>query len=90
MDGFVWNEKVFILAATNFPNSLDSAATRSGRFDKKLTIPKPDLKARKEILEHFLKKQPKEKSVDIDRLARLTVGYTGADLKNAVNLAILN
>jgi ATP-dependent Zn protease len=69
MDGFLRNEKVFVLAATNFPNSLDSAATRSGRFDKKMTIPKPDQKARKEILNHFLDKQKKDKSVDTERLA---------------------
>ncbi len=90
MDGFVKNENVFVIAATNFPDSLDKASMRSGRFDKVLNIPKPQFKAREKILTHFLKKQAMDKTVNVERLAKLTVGYTGADLKNAVNLAVLN
>ena len=56
MDGFEKNEKIFVIAATNFPESLDPAILRPGRFDEIIKIPTPSIKGRKEILEYYLKK----------------------------------
>uniref|UniRef100_A0A3B5QH51 ATP-dependent zinc metalloprotease YME1L1 n=1 Tax=Xiphophorus maculatus TaxID=8083 RepID=A0A3B5QH51_XIPMA len=86
MDGFKPNEGVIIIGATNFPEALDNALIRPGRFDMQVTVPKPDVKGRKEILNWYLKK------IKVDPanvIARGTVGFSGADLENLVNQAAL-
>ena len=88
MDGFESNEGVIVLAATNLPESLDSALTRPGRFDRHVTVPSPDVQGRREILELYLKDKPVDyETVSIDALARGTTGFSGADLYNLVNTA---
>uniref|UniRef100_A0A8C6WM42 ATP-dependent zinc metalloprotease YME1L1 n=1 Tax=Neogobius melanostomus TaxID=47308 RepID=A0A8C6WM42_9GOBI len=86
MDGFKTNEGVIIIGATNFPEALDTALVRPGRFDMQVTVPKPDVKGRTEILNWYLKK------IKVDPasiIARGTVGFSGADLENLVNQAAL-
>uniref|UniRef100_A0A674PPH0 ATP-dependent zinc metalloprotease YME1L1 n=1 Tax=Takifugu rubripes TaxID=31033 RepID=A0A674PPH0_TAKRU len=86
MDGFKPNEGVIIIGATNFPEALDNALIRPGRFDMQVTVPKPDVKGRTEILNWYLKK------IKVDPanvIARGTVGFSGADLENLVNQAAL-
>jgi ATP-dependent metalloprotease len=90
MDGFTNNDGVVILAATNFPESLDSAVKRSGRFDKQIDVPVPDLRGRKEILDLYISKIKHDDSINTKELAKKTIGMTGADLANIVNLAALN
>uniref|UniRef100_A0A8D3AJU1 ATP-dependent zinc metalloprotease YME1L1 n=1 Tax=Scophthalmus maximus TaxID=52904 RepID=A0A8D3AJU1_SCOMX len=90
MDGFKPNEGVIIIGATNFPEALDNALIRPGRFDMQVTVPKPDVKGRTEILNWYLKKikmDPGVKRASI--IARGTVGFSGADLENLVNQAAL-
>ncbi|XP_022106153.1 ATP-dependent zinc metalloprotease YME1L1-like [Acanthaster planci] len=89
MDGFKQNEGIVVLAATNFPESLDPALTRPGRFDMKVMVPKPDVKGRTDILMLYLSKVTMSNEVDLDVLARGTVGFTGADIENLVNQAAL-
>lgn len=89
MDGFVPTESVMVMAATNRPDVLDPALMRPGRFDRHITVDRPSLKGRKEIFDVYLKKIPKGADVDADRLARSTVGFTGADIENLVNEAAL-
>ncbi|XP_071788183.1 ATP-dependent zinc metalloprotease YME1L1-like [Asterias amurensis] len=89
MDGFKKNEGIVVLAATNFPESLDPALTRPGRFDMKVVVPKPDLKGRTDILKLYLSKVTRSDEVDLDVLARGTIGFTGADIENLVNQAAL-
>uniref|UniRef100_A0A672Z8T7 ATP-dependent zinc metalloprotease YME1L1-like n=1 Tax=Sphaeramia orbicularis TaxID=375764 RepID=A0A672Z8T7_9TELE len=83
MDGFKPNEGVIIIGATNFPEALDNALIRPGRFDMQVTVPKPDVKGRTEILNWYLKK------IKASIIARGTVGFSGADLENLVNQAAL-
>uniref|UniRef100_A0A3Q4GNJ4 YME1-like 1b n=1 Tax=Neolamprologus brichardi TaxID=32507 RepID=A0A3Q4GNJ4_NEOBR len=83
MDGFKPNEGVIIIGATNFPEALDNALIRPGRFDMQVTVPKPDVKGRTEILNWYLKK------IKANIIARGTVGFSGADLENLVNQAAL-
>uniref|UniRef100_A0A672HHP1 ATP-dependent zinc metalloprotease YME1L1 n=1 Tax=Salarias fasciatus TaxID=181472 RepID=A0A672HHP1_SALFA len=83
MDGFKPNEGVIIIGATNFPEALDNALIRPGRFDMQVTVPKPDVKGRTEILNWYLKK------IKAKIIARGTVGFSGADLENLVNQAAL-
>uniref|UniRef100_A0A3P9N3F1 ATP-dependent zinc metalloprotease YME1L1 n=1 Tax=Poecilia reticulata TaxID=8081 RepID=A0A3P9N3F1_POERE len=83
MDGFKPNEGVIIIGATNFPEALDNALIRPGRFDMQVTVPKPDVKGRTEILNWYLKK------IKANVIARGTVGFSGADLENLVNQAAL-
>ena len=85
MDGFEQNNGVIVIAATNFPDSLDSALTRPGRFDKHVDVPPPDIGGRKAILELYAKKIPVSVDVDMEQLARGTPGFSGADLYNLVN-----
>ena len=87
MDGFEQNNGVIVIAATNFPDSLDSALTRPGRFDKHVDVPPPDIGGRKAILELYAKKIPVSADVDMEQLARGTPGFSGADLYNLVNQA---
>lgn len=85
MDGFSANEGIIIIAATNRPDILDPALLRPGRFDRQITVDKPDVLGRKEILQVHVKGKPLEDGVDLGVLARRTPGFTGADLANLVN-----
>ncbi|XP_010893636.1 ATP-dependent zinc metalloprotease YME1L1b isoform X1 [Esox lucius] len=89
MDGFKTNEGVIIIGATNFPEALDNALIRPGRFDMQVTVPKPDVKGRTEILNWYLKKIKVDPNVQAGIIARGTVGFSGADLENLVNQAAL-
>jgi len=89
MDGFDPHEAVVVLAATNRPDVLDAALLRPGRFDRKITLDLPDIKARHAILNIHSADVPLNDDVDLDRLAALTVGFSGADLENLVNEAAL-
>uniref|UniRef100_A0A8C7W3S7 ATP-dependent zinc metalloprotease YME1L1 n=1 Tax=Oncorhynchus mykiss TaxID=8022 RepID=A0A8C7W3S7_ONCMY len=89
MDGFKPNEGVIIIGATNFPEALDNALIRPGRFDMQVTVPKPDVKGRTEILNWYLRKIKVDPDVEAGIIARGTVGFSGADLENLVNQAAL-
>lgn len=89
MDGFKPNEGVIIIGATNFPEALDNALIRPGRFDMQVTVPKPDVKGRTEILNWYLKKIKVDPAIEAKIIARGTVGFSGADLENLVNQAAL-
>ncbi|XP_073437843.1 ATP-dependent zinc metalloprotease YME1L1 [Dendrobates tinctorius] len=89
MDGFKPNEGVIIIGATNFPEALDNALVRPGRFDMQVTVPRPDVKGRTEILKWYLCKIKYDQSVDAEIIARGTVGFSGAELENLVNQAAL-
>ncbi|XP_041805626.1 ATP-dependent zinc metalloprotease YME1L1b isoform X2 [Chelmon rostratus] len=89
MDGFKPNEGVIIIGATNFPEALDNALIRPGRFDMQVTVPKPDVKGRTEILNWYLKKIKVDPAIEANIIARGTVGFSGADLENLVNQAAL-
>jgi transitional endoplasmic reticulum ATPase len=89
MDGIVPLSNVVVLAATNRPDILDPALLRPGRFDRVIYVPPPDKEARKQILKIHTKKVPLANDVDLDRLADLTEGYTGADLAALVREAAL-
>jgi ATP-dependent metalloprotease len=92
MDGFKKSDKIIIIASTNFASKLDPAVMRSGRFDKKISIPYPAMEGRKEILEYYIKKTKSEicLETDLNKLASRTAEMTGSDLKNFVNIATLN
>ncbi len=89
MDGFSGNEGVIVMAATNRPDILDPALLRPGRFDRQITVNYPDLKGRVEILKVHGRNKPFEKTVDFEKIAQTTVGFTGADLANLLNEAAL-
>ncbi len=89
MDGFAPHEAVVVLAATNRPDVLDPALLRPGRFDRKVALDLPDRKAREAILRIHAREVQLAEDVDLDRLAALTVGFSGADLENLVNEAAL-
>uniref|UniRef100_A0A9J8B341 ATP-dependent zinc metalloprotease YME1L1 n=1 Tax=Cyprinus carpio carpio TaxID=630221 RepID=A0A9J8B341_CYPCA len=89
MDGFKPNEGVIVIGATNFAEALDNALVRPGRFDMQVTVPRPDVKGRTEILEWYLKKIKVDSGVDAEIIARGTVGFSGAELENLVNQAAL-
>ncbi len=89
MDGFDPRETVVVLAATNRPDVLDAALLRPGRFDRKITLDLPDKKARRAIIDIHAADVPLADDVDLDRIAALTVGFSGADLENLVNEAAL-
>jgi cell division protease FtsH len=89
MDGFESNEGVIIIAATNRPDVLDPALQRPGRFDRRIVVPRPDLKGRLGILKVHTRRVPLAEEVDLDVIARGTPGMTGADLENLVNEAAL-
>uniref|UniRef100_A0A1A8IDR0 ATP-dependent zinc metalloprotease YME1L1 n=1 Tax=Nothobranchius kuhntae TaxID=321403 RepID=A0A1A8IDR0_NOTKU len=89
MDGFKPNEGVIVIGATNFAEALDNALVRPGRFDMQVTVPRPDVKGRKEILNWYLSKIKVDPAVDAEIIARGTVGFSGAELENLVNQAAL-
>jgi len=85
MDGFDTDTNIIIIAATNRPDILDPALLRPGRFDRRVTLDRPDMKGREAILKVHVKGKPLEPSVDLGSLARGTPGFVGADLENLVN-----
>ena len=89
MDGFGPNEGVIILAATNRPDILDNALLRPGRFDRRIVVMRPDLKGREAILHVHAKDKPLADDVDLGEIAKITPGFTGADLANLLNEAAL-
>jgi cell division protease FtsH len=89
MDGFESNEGVILIAATNRPDVLDPALLRPGRFDRRIVVPRPDVKGREGILKVHTRKTPLSPEVDLDAIARGTPGFSGADLENLVNEAAL-
>ncbi|MBI2962362.1 MAG: AAA family ATPase, partial [Deltaproteobacteria bacterium] len=89
MDGFETNEGVILIAATNRPDVLDPALLRPGRFDRRVIVPRPDVKGREGILKVHLRRVPVAPDVEITLLARQTPGFAGADLENLVDEAAL-
>jgi cell division protease FtsH len=89
MDGFEANEGVILIAATNRPDVLDPALLRAGRFDRRVVVPRPDVKGREGILKVHTRRLPLSDDVDLELLARGTPGFAGADLENVVNEAAL-
>ncbi|HEV3109703.1 MAG TPA: ATP-dependent zinc metalloprotease FtsH [Candidatus Binataceae bacterium] len=89
MDGFEANEGVILVAATNRPDVLDPALLRPGRFDRRVVVPRPDMKGREGILRVHMRKVPLSEDVSLEKLARGTPGFAGADLENLVNEAAL-
>ena len=85
MDGFVGNEGVVVLAATNRADILDPALLRPGRFDRQVYVGRPDIKGREEVLKVHVRNKPLAEDVDLKVLAQSTPGFTGADLENLVN-----
>ena len=89
MDGFNKNEGVIVLAATNRPDILDPALLRPGRFDRQIHVGRPDVKGREDILKVHAKNKRLDGDVDLKTIARVTPGYTGADLSNLLNEAAI-
>jgi cell division protease FtsH len=89
MDGFESNEGVIIIAATNRPDVLDPAILRPGRFDRRITVSRPDVRGREGILRVHTKRVPLSPDVELEIIARGTPGFAGADLENLVNEAAL-
>ncbi len=89
MDGFEGTEGVIIIAATNRPDVLDPALLRPGRFDRQVVVPQPDVKGRLEILKVHVRNIPVDDNVNLEKIARGTPGFSGADLANLVNEAAL-
>jgi cell division protease FtsH len=90
MDGFDRNDLTIVLAATNRPDVLDAALQRPGRFDRRVLVDRPELGARRAILDVHIKGKPVATDIDLDHLARDTPGFSGADLANLVNEAALS
>jgi cell division protease FtsH len=89
MDGFGINEGIIVMAATNRVDILDPAILRPGRFDRQVTVGRPDIRGREEILEVHSKGKPLGDDVDLKEVARTTAGFTGADLENLMNEAAI-
>lgn len=89
MDGFDKTDSIIVLAATNRADVLDSALTRSGRFDRKVTVGLPDKYGRRKILNVHLKNKLVENSTDLNEICELTRGFSGADIENMANEAII-
>ncbi len=89
MDGFSPNDHVIVVGATNRPDLLDAALVRPGRFDRRVVLNLPDLEERKAIIQVHMQGKPFDKTVSIEKLARRTVGFSGADLANMLNEAAI-
>jgi len=89
MDGFLQSDGVIVIAATNFPESLDQALVRPGRFDRVIAVPLPDVRGRAQILQQYMKEVVTDPEVDPTIVARGTPGFSGADLQNMVNQAAI-
>jgi cell division protease FtsH len=89
MDGFDTNTHVIVIAATNRPDVLDPALLRPGRFDRHVTLDRPDIKGRRAILDVHARNKPLDTTVDLDVLGRQTPGFSGADLANLINEAAI-
>lgn len=89
MDGFAGNDSVIVVAATNRPDVLDPALLRPGRFDRHITVGRPTYRGRLEIFKVHVRDVPLDHDVDLKRLAAVTIGLTGADIRNLVNEAAL-
>ena len=89
MDGFSPNDNVMVMAATNRPDLLDPALTRPGRFDRRVVLDLPDIEGRKAIIQIHMKGKPFTRDVDIEKLAKRTVGFSGADIANMLNEAAI-
>ncbi|WP_033826392.1 ATP-dependent zinc metalloprotease FtsH [Bacillus andreraoultii] len=89
MDGFNANEGIIIVAATNRPDILDPALLRPGRFDRQITVDRPDVKGREAVLRVHARNKPLDSSVDLKTIAMRTPGFSGADLENLLNEAAL-
>ena len=89
MDGFETGTNVIVMAATNRPDILDPALLRPGRFDRKVVMDNPDIKGRLEILKVHAKGKPLASDVDMESLAKITAGFSGADLENLINEAAI-
>lgn len=90
MDGFGINEGIIVMAATNRVDILDPAILRPGRFDRKISVARPDVGGRKDILNVHAKNKPLADDVDLEQIAQTTAGFTGADLENLLNEAAIN
>lgn len=88
MDGFEKHENILIIGATNHEDALDTAATRPGRFDKKIHVPHPDVNGREDIFNLYLDKIARSNDIKAKNLAMMTPGFTGAEIENLVNTAI--
>ena len=88
MDGFDKNNNIMVIGATNHEASLDPAAIRPGRFDKKIHVPHPDVNGREDIFNLYLGKISRNEDIDHKVLAQMTPGFTGAEIENLVNTAI--
>lgn len=88
MDGFEKNKQILVIGATNHEDELDPAAVRPGRFDKKIHVPLPDVNGRTDIFNLYLDKIAKSDKVEGKKLAKMTPGFTGAEIENLVNTAI--
>jgi cell division protease FtsH len=89
MDGFGVNEGIIIVAATNRPDILDPALLRPGRFDRQITVDRPDIKGREAVLKVHARNKPFAKDIQLNNIAKYTTGFTGADLENLLNEAAL-
>ena len=89
MDGFDESDSVILIAATNRPDILDPALLRPGRFDRQVTVDRPDVKGREQILKVHARNKPLDTDVDLAKVAQLTAGFTGADLANLLNESAL-
>ena len=89
MDGFKRTEEILVIGATNLEKSLDPAILRAGRFDKKIQFSYPTYKGRKEILEHYLSKVVSY-GIDVEKIAKRSIGFSPADLKNLINIATID
>ncbi len=89
MDGFETSTHVIVIAATNRPDVLDPALLRPGRFDRHVTLDRPDIRGRKAILEVHARNKPLDPAVDLETLAKQTPGFSGADLSNLINEAAI-
>ncbi len=89
MDGFNPNEKVIVIAATNRGDLLDTALLRPGRFDRRVMVDYPDVEGRKSIIQIHARNKPVDESVNWERVAKRTVGYSGADIENMLNEAAI-